>query len=217
VLYVPNLGVNLLSLSLITSKNYSLSFNKNSCYIKTPTNSLLAKGSYKQGVSVFSATSSKPPDTPIRNSLLSYLRIRGIKVGCSALYTSEQNGAAGIINRVILNKVRALLFTSNSPKFLEAELIIAATYLYNRTPNNSIEFETPYFSKYKETPNLNNIRIIGSLTSYKEPSSLIKKLDPKATPDYLIGFIGDNIYKLYNPSSNRIITARYQLVILAQK
>jgi hypothetical protein len=60
VLFVPSLGVNLLSLSLITSKNYSLSFNKDSCFIYTPSNSLLAKGSYKEGISVFSATSSKP-------------------------------------------------------------------------------------------------------------------------------------------------------------
>jgi hypothetical protein len=59
VLFVPDLGVNLLSLSLITSKSYSLSFNKDSCFIRTPKNALLAKGSYKEGVSVFSATSSK--------------------------------------------------------------------------------------------------------------------------------------------------------------
>ena len=57
---VPDLGVNLLSLSPITSKNYSLSFNKESCFIKTPKKAVLAKGSYKEGVSVFSATSSMP-------------------------------------------------------------------------------------------------------------------------------------------------------------
>jgi hypothetical protein len=59
VLYILELGVNLLSLSLITSRNYSLSFNKQNCYIYTPKNTLLTKGSYKEGVSVFSAISSK--------------------------------------------------------------------------------------------------------------------------------------------------------------
>ena len=62
-------------------------------------------------------------------------------------------------------------------------------------------------------PNLDNIRIIGSLTYYKEPSSFTRKLDPKATPYYLIGFIGANIYKLHNPSSNKIVTARDYKII----
>ena len=88
------------------------------------------------------------------------------------------------------------------------ETILTATYLYNRTPNSSINFKTPYELKYKEIPNINNIRIFGSLTYYKEPTSLIKKLDSKASPYYLIGFSSSNIYKLYNPSNNKTIRAR---------
>ena len=88
------------------------------------------------------------------------------------------------------------------------EAILTATYLYNRTPSSSINFKTPYFLKYKEQPNINNIRVFSSLTYYKEPTSLIKKLDPRATPYYLIGFIGNNIYKLYNLKSNKVVTSR---------
>ena len=58
VLYILELGVNLLSLSLITNKGFSLSFNKDNYFIYTPNNSLLTKGSYK-GVSIFSTYSSK--------------------------------------------------------------------------------------------------------------------------------------------------------------
>jgi hypothetical protein len=137
-----------------------------------------------------------------------YLTTEGITIRYSALYTPEQNGAAEIINRILLNKVRALLINSNLPKNLWGEALLTATYLYNRTPSSSIDFKTPYYLKYKVMPNISNIRIFGSLVYYKEPSNLTKKLDPKATPYYLIGFIGHNIYKLYNPSSNKIITAR---------
>ena len=59
VLYIPKLGVNLLSLSLITSKDYNLVFKKDSCYIYKPNKSLLTKGSYKDKVSIFTAKSSK--------------------------------------------------------------------------------------------------------------------------------------------------------------
>ena len=67
VLYIPELGVNLLSLNLITSKGFNLLFNKNSCYITTLENSLLAKGSYKKGVSYFTASSNKVIPINYRN------------------------------------------------------------------------------------------------------------------------------------------------------
>jgi hypothetical protein len=57
-------------------------------------------------------------------------------------------------------------------------------------------------------PNLENIKIFGSLAFNKEPSNFTKKLDSKATPYYLIGFIGSNIYKLCNPKTNKVITSR---------
>ena len=62
--------------------------------------------------------------------------------------------------------------------------------------------------KYNETPNLSNIRIFGSLAYNKEPSSLITKLDSKAKPYYLIGFKGSNLYKLCNPTTNKVIYSR---------
>jgi transposase InsO family protein len=135
--------------------------------------------------------------------LESYLTEKGIVTRYSSPYTPEQNGAAEIINRVLLNKVRALLINSNLPKKLWGEAILTATYLYNRTPNSSINFKTPYYLKYNKMPNLEHIRVFGSLAYYKEPSSFITKLDSKATPYYLVGFIGSNIYKLCNPTTNK--------------
>ena len=93
------------------------------------------------------------------------------------------------------------------------EAILTATYLYNRTPSSSIDFNTPYYLKYKEKPNINNIRVFGSLTYYKEPSNFTKKLDSRASAYYLVGFIGKNIYKLYNPTSNKTITTRDCVII----
>ncbi|KAF1931057.1 uncharacterized protein M421DRAFT_27565, partial [Didymella exigua CBS 183.55] len=57
--------------------------------------------------------------------------------------------------------------------------------------------------KYKVLPNLSNIRVFSSLAYYKEPSLFTKKLDSKAIPFYLIGFIGSNIYKLLSDKSER--------------
>jgi hypothetical protein len=60
----------------------------------------------------------------------SYLTARGIKTRYSAPYTPEQNSAAEIINRVILNKVRALLLASNLPKLIWGEaMLLLFTYI----------------------------------------------------------------------------------------
>src|SRR5204863_3132584 len=48
-----------MSLSLITNKDYKLSFNKDDYSIYTPSNTLLYKGEYKEGVTIFKAISSK--------------------------------------------------------------------------------------------------------------------------------------------------------------
>lgn len=142
------------------------------------------------------------------NDLTNYLNSKGIITRFSAPYNPSQNGAAEIINKVLFNKVRALLINSNLPKSLWGEAILTATYLYNRTPNSSINYKTPYYLKYNKLPNLSNIKIFGSLTYHKEPKDFIKKLDPRATIYYLIGFNSNNLYKLYNPRNNKSIISR---------
>jgi hypothetical protein len=59
VLYIPELGVNLLSVNLITNKDLTLSFNKKSCIIYLPNKAILAIGEYINSVTVFKICSSK--------------------------------------------------------------------------------------------------------------------------------------------------------------
>jgi len=62
--------------------------------------------------------------------------------------------------------------------------------------------------KYKDIPNIYNVRTLKSLTYYKEPTSLIKELDSKASPYYSIRFRSSNINKLCSSCNNRTINAR---------
>ena len=354
VLYVPELGVNLLSLGLIASKGYSLNFNKKEGLIYTPKNQILAKGTYKDGVTIFTTTTtssdstsqivlntstssiwhnrlghigrkaldylpsntigansssskldnnntdlencevcikakltrniSKEPSTkaesyldtiyidiggpikPITQRSYRYyitfldsatrwldldllksranihlvietfikraelqssskikrlhadnefksieledlLKNKGIIITYAAPYTKEQNGSAERINRTLFNKVRALLFNSNLAKKYWGEALMASVYLYNRTPNSSINYKTPYELRYNKKPDISNIKTWGSLVFKKDPIELISKLDSRASPYYLIGY-GSNQYKLLNPSTSKTIWAR---------
>jgi len=49
----------------------------------------------------------------------------------SSFNTSMQNSVVEIINRVLLNKVRALLINSNLSRISKRETILTTTYLYN--------------------------------------------------------------------------------------
>jgi transposase InsO family protein len=113
---------------------------------------------------------------------------KGIIGTYSAPYSPEQNGTAEIFNRTIITKVRVMLLTTGLPKAYWGEAVIAAVYLYNRTPHSSLQgFTTPYEAKTGEKPDLSNIKTWGSI-AYKKESIGISKLDPKAELYILVGW-----------------------------
>ena len=143
----------------------------------------------------------------INNKFKEYLINHGITQQTSAAYTPEQNGLAERINRTILNKVRALIYHANLPKYLWGEAVLAATYLYNRTPHSSLNYKTPYEVKYNRKPDISNIRTFGSICYYKNKQTGLKKLDAKANKAILIGY-GESLYKVWDLEHKRAIWTR---------
>ena len=94
------------------------------------------------------------------------------------------------------------------PNKLWAEALLAAVYLYNRTPHSSIGFRTPFEAKYGYKPDVSNVRIWGSLAYKKEPKELLGKLDSRVQQYYLVGYISKNLYRLIDTKSNKVTTAR---------
>jgi len=131
----------------------------------------------------------------------------GIIHQLSPAYTHEPNGFIERINRTILNKARSLLFNSNTPLYLWGEAVLAATYLYNRTPHSALNNKTPYELKYNSKPNISNIRVWGSITYYKNKGNNIKKLEPKANKGILIGY-SQNQYRIWDFNLNKPIWSR---------
>ena len=145
-------------------------------------------------------------------ALTEYFIKKGIIYNTSAPYSPEMNGRAERINRTLFNKVRALIIESNLAKKYWGDAILSATYLYNRTPNSTIEYKTPYELKYGYKPSIKNIKIWGSLAYKREPTELITKLDPRAKPFYIIGYdIGQ--YKLLDPKTTKVVWARDVAII----
>lgn len=139
-----------------------------------------------------------------------YFHEKGVNLTYSAAYCPEQNGSAERLNRTLLNKVRALLLSSNLSRNLWGEALMAANYLYNRTPHSSIINQTPYFQKTRKRPDLSNIRLFGSV-AYKT-EQVKSKLEARARPYILIGY-GSNQYKLLDQTTGKVTWARDVAII----
>ena len=142
------------------------------------------------------------------------LKNSGVKHELSSPYNPEQNGLIERPNRTLLGKVRALLLESGLPKTFWGEALEAAVFLYNRTPHSSLGFKSPYELRYNKPPNLDNIRIFGSIAYYTRVKA--KKLDTRAKKAILIGYSDSNIYKLYDLESRRVVWARDVTILEGQ-
>ena len=134
----------------------------------------------------------------------------GAVVEQSTPYTPDQNGAAERSGRAISERARTLLMEANLPKHLWCEFVLAAVYLLNRTPCESIDWKTPFEMLYKRKPWLTGLRILGSLVYVlvKHGIPKLDKFEPKAQLGYLVGIEASNIYRIWMPMTNRVIRSR---------
>ena len=144
-----------------------------------------------------------------------WLRASGITSESSAVYTPEQNGAAERSGGVLLNRATKLRLAGGLPEELWPEVIPAAGYLLNRTPTKSLGWESPIgmlgriTKKEDEKPMLGHIRSYGSRAYvYKHNRPRLDKLSAKALVGYLVGYDSTNIWRIWIPSSGKIISTR---------
>ena len=77
-----------------------------------------------------------------KSHLESYLSHHGIIHTSSCVDTPQQNGVAERKNRHFLEVARALLFTSNMPKYFWGEAVLTAAYLINQMPSRVHKFQS---------------------------------------------------------------------------
>ena len=99
-------------------------------------------------------------------------RIKSEKI---ASYAYEQVDAAEYINLRLLNKIWALLFIAKLSIKFWAEALYAVVYLYNWISYALLNYRSLYEIKYGKKPNLENIKIWGSIVYNRIDNA--KKLD----------------------------------------
>lgn len=163
--------------------------------------------------------------TIVKPDVKRWLATQGIVVEPSAPDTQAQNGGAERSGGVNKEKARAMRLDANLSWELWPEITRAAVYLYNRTPNYTNNWKTPYeifftrvaFSNGIVTslrkPNLAHLKAYGckafAMTDdTHRGKSRLQRLDPKAWIGYLVGYRSSNIYRIWIPSLARVISTR---------
>lgn len=161
----------------------------------------------------------------VKPQVAQWIENQGITLEPSTPYTQEQNGGAERLGGVIKEKARAMRAGAKLPHFLWSEITRSAVYLYNRTPNYTNNWKSPYETfhtrlAYRDgvvidhrKPDQTHLRVFGCkayamTTTAMKKSNRRRKLDPRAWIGYLVGYRASSIYRVWIPRLNKVITTR---------
>lgn len=145
----------------------------------------------------------------IRNDMLHFPKLQGIRLETTAPYTPQQNGRSERQNRTLVEKARTMLHARNLPLRLWAEAMNTAVYVYNRTPQLNKNGQIPYEIWTGKHAKLNHVRTFGCDAYVHVPKEQRRKWDIKSKKTILVGYEKESTnYHLYNQETNKVIISR---------
>lgn len=133
----------------------------------------------------------------------------GIRQRLVTPYTPQQNGCAERENRTIVEAARTLLHAHDGlPKVLWAEMVNTATYILNRTGISSVIKKSPHEIWFDKKPAIKHLRVVGTTCYVHVPDQKRRKLDKKSLKCILIGYDGDDNYRVWHQNSNSVYRSR---------
>lgn len=139
------------------------------------------------------------------------LQENGITQRLTAPYTPQQDGNTEREMRTVVEMARTFKYSNEEacfPDALWAELVAAATYILNRTGKSSLEGISPYELWTGKKPRIRHLRIIGSTCYVHIPVQKRRKMDKKAIKGYLVGYDGDERYRIWVKEENKVYLSR---------
>jgi hypothetical protein len=116
------------------------------------------------------------------------------------------------LNRVLMERARAMLIESGLPDEMWAEAVVTANYIRNRTPV-SAHGKTPWEAFYGKKPDVSHMRVFGARAFMHVPGALRHKLEPVSEKGWFIGYEVDaEAYRILRERDNRVIVSRDVIV-----
>lgn len=135
----------------------------------------------------------------------------GIVHRITAPYTPQQNGNTERENRTIIEMARTFCYSNPDIKFPDAiwaELVTAASYILNRTGKSSIQGVSPFECWLGKKPRIHHLRIVASRCFVHVPAEKRTKMGAKAKEGFLVGYDGDERYRIYLPQQGKVVVSR---------
>jgi len=141
------------------------------------------------------------------NEMKSLCKSEGVTLEYTTPHTPELNGVSERMNRTLLERAKSMLIESKAPKELWGEAVLAATYLTNRTPTETVPNKTPYEAWYGHKPDLSKLKVFGCYAYALVPREKRTKLDDNTVTCIMVGY-GPNGYRLWNMDTRKLIYSR---------
>ena len=145
----------------------------------------------------------------VNHALHNYLQEHGIVHQTICAYTPQQNGVAERKNRHLLEVVRASLYGANMHHKFWGEALCSATYLINRTPSSTLQYQTPFqtLNHLLTIPSIPNLepRVFGCVAYVQVYPHQREKFDPYALRYVFLGYSDTKKgYKCFHPSTQTL-------------
>jgi len=140
----------------------------------------------------------------ITGDLQRWCASKGIKLEYSTTLTcTEWHGRTDEI-RTLAELARAMIFSTQVPKFLWPKAIVHATYLHNRMHTRAFESKTPLEAWSRHKLDVLHLREFGSPVWILNKGQLTK-LQPKSTKHTFMGFMdGPKAIKYYDAATRQV-------------
>jgi len=136
-------------------------------------------------------------------------RSEGIELELTVAHAHNQVGVAEKAFGDVVSHAVSVLDDAKLPQNLWYEISRTLVYLKNLWPHSFLNGKTPFQMIFKRKPDLAHLRVIGSKAWVLIPKkSRGGKFKPRAAVCRLLGYMGSNQYKLWDPRLNKIIYAR---------
>ena len=123
--------------------------------------------------------------------------------------TPQLNGIAKRLNRMLLERIRALGHVSGLPQKLWGEALRHATWLKNQTATRTLDGKTPFEALYRTPPDLSEVRRWGCKVWVHDDTG--SKLDVHAHEARWLGFdVDSRSHRVYWPKTD-LVTAEWNV------
>lgn len=130
-------------------------------------------------------------------AVLKILNSYGIQQRLTMPYTPEQNGCCERDNRTLVEAARTMMHAHEElPIACWSELVNTAAYVINKTGPTPVVGKSPFELWFGKEPSIKHLKVIGTECYAHVPKQKRTKMCKKAKKCLLIGYNGDDGYRL---------------------